>query len=232
MDSLEFNKTFFPRNTDEMFKLAVMFTRHPPISLTTQEILFFSNHPIYLTYTEMYNEFRETTSHWILGLDKLKDETDWQFHRNKLLTRFKMTKRVNDEAIDQFFRNNNDIPVRFVFNTAIIWNNAVYLAENDKYKNEANKNTWKLWDTLVKYKEDNYDEIIGDKNSLKEFNKVVTYRKEDEFLNSQKASLTENNLIYIEKVRSDLSTIFFKENLKDELGNPSIISSIRKRLKL
>jgi hypothetical protein len=210
MDSLEFNKTFFPRNTDEIFKLAVMFTKYPAISLTTQETLFFSNHPIYLTYTEMYNEMREATNHWILGLDKLKDETDWQFHRSKLLTRFKMTKKVNDENIDKFFRNNTNIPDRFIHSTAVLWNNAVYLADNDKYKNEANGNTWKLWDTLVKYKEGNYEAIIGNNKHLKEFNKVVDYRKDDDFFNRQRTILTEENLNYIEKVRNDLSTIFFK----------------------
>lgn len=232
MDNLEFNKTFFPRNTDGVFKLAVMFTRYPAISLTTQESLFFSNNPIYLTYTEMYNELREATNKWILGLDNLKDESDWEFHRRKLLTRFKMTKQVNDKAIVEFFKNNTNIYDQFIHNTAVIWNNAVYLAKEDKYKNESNKNTWKLWDVLVKYKEGKNDDITGDKTYIKEFNKVVNYRKDDEFFVSQRVILTEDNLTHIEKVRNELTTIFFKEELKDELGKTSIISAIKKRLKL
>jgi hypothetical protein len=237
MDKLEFNKIFFPRNTDDIFKLAIMFSRHGKVSLASQEILFYSNDSMahaQLAYIEMYNELIDYTCKWLQGLDTLKNENDWMCHRNRLSTRFKLTKRVNLESVEQFFNKNKKVfPEKFIHNTGVLWNNAVYLAEGNKYKNESNDNTWKLWDVLIKYKEERNEEIIGNKALLKEFQKIIKYRKEDEFFDSQRVILTSAILKEIDKIEKDLSIIFFKDELKGELNIiSSIINPMRKRLKI
>jgi hypothetical protein len=237
MDSLEFNKVLFPRNTDNIFKLAVMFSRYGKVSLASQEILFYSNDAAvhsHLSYIEMYNESVDYICKWLQGLDALKNENDWMCHRNRLITRFKLTGQVNNSSVEHFFKKNKDVfPEKFIHNTGVLWNNAVRLAKDDSYINASNENTWKLWDVLVKYKEGRNEEIIGNKALLKEFNKIVKYRKEDEFFDSQRVILTPEILSEIGTIEKNLSRIFFKKELDNELNIvSSIINPIRKRLKL
>lgn len=236
-DRIEFNKALFVRNDDNAYKMAVMFSRYPEISKERQETLFFANKSLIknkfnpLAYSELFNETIRYTNNWILELDNLKDEFDWEVHRTKIITRFglKNTIDTKDEISNFMKANGHEREAQIIFNTAVAWNNSVYFARNDKYKDTSDSRTWELWEIINQYKEGNLDAIRGDKKHLKELSKIINYRKNDKFFSEQLIALTPEDLKLISQLEKSLSTIFFKEELTKEIP---IISSIRKRLKL
>lgn len=239
-ERIDFNRALFVRNDDNAYKIAVMFSRFPEISQARQEILFFANKKIikdninFLAYTELFNENLKYTNNWLLELDMLKDEFDWEFHRSKLITRFALKDTINNtKEIMEYMKNNghtNDGIL--IHNTAVAWNNGVLRAKNDKYKDNSDARAWELWEILIKYKNDNLNAITGDKKHLKELSEIIQYRKEDKFFDEQRVPLTDKDLLIIKELETTLSKIFFKEELNGELNKETLISSIRKRLKL
>jgi len=236
-EKVDFNRCFFVRNDDQIFKAAVMLSRFPEISQVTQEILFFANKKIikdnmnYLAYTEMFNETILYARNWLLELDLLKDEFDWEFHRSKLATRFNLMQPIEskDNLLQHMEKNGHKREGIIIYNSMVSWNNAIYYGRNDKYKDNSNSKKWELWNILVKYKNDKIDQISGDKSHLKELKEVIKYRKEDKFFSDQHATLSNENLAQIDKLENALSTIILKEELTKEIP---IISSIKKIFKL
>jgi hypothetical protein len=236
-DRIEFNKALFVRNDDNAYKMAVMFSRYPEISKERQEILFFANKNIIknkfnpLAYSELFNEAIRYSNNWLLELDTLKDEFDWEIHRTKILTCFGLKNTIDSkDEISKFMKaNGHEREANIIYNTAVAWNNAIYFARNDKYKDTSDSRTWELWEIINQYKDGNLDAITGDKKHIKELNKIVNYRKNEKFFTEQLIGLTPQELKLIEELEKSLSTIFLKEELKKEIP---IISSIRKRLKL
>lgn len=235
MENIDFNKSLFVRNDDIAFKIAVMYTNIPKVHLSTQEILFYSNKSIvksginFLTFTDMYNETWDYVNNWIAGLDTLKDEQDWEFHRSKLLTRFNMQKRFSyDQVIEELAGQKCAMEIK---NTSILWNNSIFLSEKEPYKNTKNQKAWELWNALVKLKDGQLDEISGSESLIKEFKKIVKYRNENEFYQKHSLNLDNNHLIMkeIDETEKQLSVIFLKDKLTKEIP---IISAIKKRLKI
>jgi hypothetical protein len=218
-----------------------MISRFPEISQTKQELLFFANKKAIkdnfnlLAYTEVFNETLNYTTKWILELDNVKDEFDWEFHRSKLLTRFVLATPIMniDYVLNQLEKNMNSNDFHIIkgtmVSTSVAWNNAIYYARNDQYKDESNPQTWELWEIINHYKNDNLDAISANKKHLKEFSKIIKYRKNDNFFDGQRVNLTDKDLRLIEELENKLSKVIFKEELTKEIP---IISAVRKRLKL
>lgn len=249
MDNIKFNKILFVKNDDIAFQLAVMITLHKPIDRSVQEILFFANQDIvknkvnYLTYTEMFNELQHYATQWLHDLDIIKDDNDWNFHRSKLLTRCSMLKRIDTPDIITYLINNNQQYVAGVIrSTSIAWNNSIYFVEKDNaYKPSIfsmsfgdNQKLWDVWDILKKYKKGDFESINGEKSHLKELTKILNYRKEHTFFKEQQLYLNPEDLAYIEKMEKDLSNIFFKNSIENNVlkKDDSIINNLKKKLKM
>jgi hypothetical protein len=236
-ERIDFNRAIFVRNDDNAYKIAVMFSRFPEISKARQEILFFAHKSLmrnninFLTYTELFNETLNYTNNWLLELDNLKDEYDWEFHRSKLLTRFSLKSTIDDTVqIMEFMKNQGHTNEGIlIHNTAVSWNNGIYYAKKDKYKDNSDSTTWELWDIIKKYKKGDLDTISGNKQHLKELRKLIKYRKQDKFFDDHRSTLTDKDFGMIEELENTLSKIIFKEELTKEIP---IISAVRKRLKL
>lgn len=237
MEKIEFNKKLFIRNDDDAFKIAVMFTRYGQIPKSYQEVLFFANKDIvkggvnFLAFTEMYNETISYVDNWILGLDALKDEFDWEFHRSKLLTRFLTQKRIQYESVYEELGKTYESTANILRNALILWSNGICWAEESSYKHTASPKLWELWDILVKYREGLLEEIKGSEKHHKEFQKLIKYRNTNEFYKDRQERLIDHPDLFkeVEKIEKDLEIIFFKDKLSKEIP---IISAIKKRLKI
>lgn len=232
-----FNRAFFVRNDDLVFKIAVMFSRYQKIDLAVQETLFFCNNSIvigkvnYLAFTEMFNETLEYTKKWIIDLDSVKDEFDWEFHRSKLLTRFSTQKPIDIKKVIDLLSENHKKVANSIRNTSILWNNAIYFSELEEYSKRDNK-LWKLWNCLSKYNKGDSD-IEVDTQYLKIFKNVSYYRNENDFYTERSEILTLEQQKLAQRIENDLNTIYLKNTLDNKLENKdSFLGKIKKRLKI
>jgi hypothetical protein len=234
MDNLDFYKKFFVRNDDTAFKIAIMFSQYSKIDTSRQSLLFYANKDIvkkgvnFLTFTDMFNETLAYTNNWLLDLESVKDEFDWEFHRSKLLTRFSTQRLIDFQSVYEKLWDADKSTANLIRNISILWNNSIHLVNENSYRNTASPKLWELWDILVKYNKGDYDNIKGDEWHQKEFKNVIKYRNQNAFYKDRQATL-EQDADLVEKVQKGLDSIMFKDILAKELP---IISTIRKRLKI
>lgn len=242
MDDITFNKSFFPRYNDELFKTAVYFTKNSKISLAIQEFLFFARQDgilrdktSLLSFVEVFNETQDYVNNWFLGLDILNSEADWWYHKNKLITRFKLFQEVNIDEIEKFYANfkaqypNEVILIR---NSAIIWGNTLYKIDSYSYeKNEdGNKNKWILWKNLVNYRIKDLDRIQGYPELITDFKKMIKNRSTDSDYSQSYANLNDkDSLNKIEEIVGDFEIILLNRNIKNKVP---LLETVKKKLKI
>lgn len=240
MNEYEFNRSLFVRNSDEIFKIAVMITKYNLVGKDVQEFLFFANKSIvvnginFLTFTEIFNELNEYTKKWISDLSNVTDEFDWSFHRSKLLTRLGVSQTINQETYEKVCKKlEEDHPseARTLRNMSIIWNNSTYLAFNAKYFEEKNKKVWELWSVLKKYSQGNCDDIFADEDIGSQLSRVIKYRNENDFYKKYAIQLSNNNELFneVQQIEKNLSIILFKQKLSAEIP---ILGKLKKVFKL
>ncbi len=193
-----------------------------------QEELFFANKDIilknnnfdfnFLAFSEMFNETYDYIEKWVLGLDMLVDEFDWQFHRSNLLTRFAKQELISYG--DDFFihnlngleKNNKDL-FKFVRNKVIQWDNSIYFSRKGVYVPNKKHEIWDLWNCLKYYKEKNINNIKGNYNLLDVFDVTIARRKDGFYKELHAEIKDKEDLILIDEVREDLKKLLQKNKL-------------------
>jgi len=239
MDILSFNRNFFSRNDDYVYKIAVMITRREPIPTHVQEFLFFSNKDSIvkgvnlLSFTELFNELHIYTSQWLLQLTNLTDEFDWEFHRSKLLTRLEFLHPISSDKIESIYsRYSFTEPqiANILKYSTIVWSNSEFHTQHTKYFINKNTQVWDLWKSLSLYSKSEFDSITKMDDLSKLFSKIIHYRKNDNFYKDFNINLNSSELSQeIDLIYKNLSIINLKNNLETDIP---FYSKIKKVLKI
>lgn len=239
MENLDFNRNFFSRNDDYVYKIAVMITRREPIPLHVHEFLFFSNKDSIvrginlLSFVELFNELHQYTTQWLLQLNNLTDEFDWEFHRSKLLTRLEFLHPISSDKIETIYSKYKTIEHQIASvlkYSTIVWSNSEFHTQHAKYLSNKNPQIWELWKTLSLYSNFQFDLITKNDDLSKLFSKIIDYRKTDNFYKDFNINLNSNELSQeIELIQKNLSIIYLKNNLEKDIP---FYAKIKKVLKI
>lgn len=221
MNSIEFNKIFFPRNNDRVYQLALMFTKYGSARNDVLEYLFFANHEAIvsgvnlLSFLEQFNENFNYTLNWIKDLTNVNNEADWVVHRSKLITKFCFYKDINAKKALEKFQNETRVFVA-IRNASILWNNFVNNIEYIKYAPEP-KITWELWDILKSIEQYKRLEVAVNDSHLNHFSSILKNRANDEFCKNNKIGYEAENKEDLEEMTKKIGLLLFKGGLENKL---------------
>lgn len=227
MESLQFNRSFFSRNNDDLFKIAVYFTKDTKFNPSVKEFLcsmkekgFLSENLNLLGLVDDYIFLYENIEQWFNDLDNVESENDWDTHKSSLLNKFNSCKMVNFYEVESFYhkvKSCNHNEAILLRNRIAIYGNALHGAK--EYSFETNKDIdnekWLLWKDMVKYKRKEIDNMSDNSNLLIKLNEVVSYRRNDREYNESCAALYDKESVsYLKKMEEDFNTILFKKKME------------------
>lgn len=234
----KFSTLFFTRNSDPVFHAALLFKKYGNVPTSVLEFLFFSQQPkngavYWLTFLDNYNQQYEYVENWLSELVNVNNESDWNYHRAKLRSKFILFKRVNTEKALAAFKDEAQVQ-KTIKNTGIIWNNCLTILEDVEYFPEKTPTKFELWSILLSIKNGIESPIIANEKHLEVFQQIIFQRSNQSFLKTYNLAIQQNSedqksVNYIEK---SIETLIRKNNMEASLNKKTIGEKIKNIFKI